>query len=292
MTSEGLCEDCTAALDSAPGSTPTPAPAGSSAPAPAATQAAPEAPAPVSTPAAAPAPVSTLTPPPVPAPGPVLRAPVVLSYVVITMLAVVALTDLARTAAAAHIRGLMEDVGAHTEDELYSGELFMAGSLTAYVIALLTTGVFFVIWFHRTRVNAGALRPDLQRRGSGWAIGGWIIPIGNLWLPRSVAGDIWDASLPDYGQGGKGSSHALLNSWWALWLVSALAGRIAGSSYDGADTPDAISTAAAVVMVGNLIDIVAALLAIAVVHRLTVMQHRKISGAVPSVALPQSGQQV
>ncbi|MFD5425023.1 DUF4328 domain-containing protein [Streptomyces sp. NPDC127084] len=229
---------------------------------------------------------------PVHAPGPLPRPPVVLSYVVITLLAVMALIDLAWIAAAAHIRGLMEDVGAHTEDELASGDLFMAGTSTVYAVALVTTAVFFISWFHRARVNAGVLRPDLQRRGSGWAIGGWIIPIGNLWIPRSVAGDIWDASLPDYGQPKKGSSHALLNMWWALWLISSLAGRGAASSYDRADTPDAISGAAAALMVGNLLEIVAALLAIAVVRRLTVMQARKLSGSVPSVAVPQSQQQV
>ncbi|MEU2154887.1 DUF4328 domain-containing protein [Streptomyces sp. NPDC019396] len=255
-TSGGLCEDCAAAL------APAPAPA----------------PAPVAAPPAAPAPV--------PAPRPEPRAPVVLSYVAITLLAVVVLADLAWMAAAAHIRGLMEDADAHTADELDSGDLFMAGSSTVYSVALLVAGVFFVIWFHRARVNAGVLRPDLQRRGSGWAIGGWVIPFGNLWIPRSVAGDIWDASLPDYGQDKKGASHALLNFWWAFWLVSALLGQVADAAYDQAESPEAIRVAAAVLMIGSVVDIVAALLAITVVRRMTLMQQQKAGGSVPSVAVP------
>lgn len=65
------------------------------------------------------------------------------------------------------------------------------------MLALLATATVFIVWFHRVRTNAGVFAPDLQSRGAGWAIGGWFIPIGNLWIPRGVAGDVLRASRHD-----------------------------------------------------------------------------------------------
>ncbi|MEU4497552.1 DUF4328 domain-containing protein [Streptomyces sp. NPDC023998] len=110
-------------------------------------------------------------------------------------------------------------------------------------VAQFATAVVFIIWFHRVRANADVFAPDLQRRGRGWAIGGWFVPIGNFYLPRAIAADIWAASRQDpYGRG-KQEPHTIVNVWWIAWLVANLVNGIAGSQYDRHRRPTSSSRA-------------------------------------------------
>jgi hypothetical protein len=146
----------------------------------------------------------------------------------------------------------------------------MFASDLVYGVGLIATAVVFLVWFHRARVNAGLLGPEEQRRGPGWAVGSWFIPFANLWLPRAVAGDIWDASEHD-----KRVPRTVLNAWWALWVLSCLANRVAGRLWERAEEVDAIRRAALGLVAGSAVDLVAAVLAVLFVRRLTAMQHAK-----------------
>ncbi|MFE7774139.1 DUF4328 domain-containing protein [Streptomyces sp. NPDC057445] len=217
-----------------------------------------------------------LAAPPVAVSGPTprLRSLAGLSYAVLALLGAVVVADLAGIAAAAYMRRVWAaDVSARTRDELDRADLLMAVSGGLYGLALIGAGVLFIIWFHRARINAGVLAPDLQRRGPGWAIGGWFIPIGNLWIPRGIAGDVWNASRPVTGA--RWTSHALLNAWWAMWLLSLAVDRVAGKGYDAAQAPEAIRDGLRVLIVSDAIDLMAALLAIVVVRRVTAMQRAR-----------------
>ncbi|MFF3319533.1 DUF4328 domain-containing protein [Streptomyces sp. NPDC003035] len=146
----------------------------------------------------------------------------------------------------------------------------------------VATGVVFIIWFHRLRKNAEIWAGDLQRRGPGWAIGGWFIPIGNLWIPRGIAVDIWRASRWEpYAADGR-RELTLLNSWWAFWTAGTVVDWIATRLYAAADTVDAYVTAASWSLAGYALDITAAVLAILFVRRLTSMQHAKATGMIPT----------
>ncbi len=59
----------------------------------------------------------------------------------------------------------------------------------------MATVIAFLIWFRRARINADR-SSWRQRRARGWAFWGWVIPIGNLWIPFQLTGDIWRAGLP------------------------------------------------------------------------------------------------
>ncbi|MET7621874.1 DUF4328 domain-containing protein [Streptomyces sp. NPDC005408] len=137
------------------------------------------------------------------------------------------------------------------------------------------TAVVFIIWFHRVRANAEEFAPDLQRRRPGWAIGGWFVPIGNFYIPRAIATDIWAASRQDPYGTGKQEPHTIINVWWIAWIGSNLVNGIAGAQYDMAQTADEFLAGADAFIVGCLADIGAALLAVVVVQRLTRMQHTK-----------------
>ncbi|WP_369146083.1 DUF4328 domain-containing protein [Streptomyces sp. R44] len=155
----------------------------------------------------------------------------------------------------------------------------------AYVLAglvHLATIVVFIIWFHRLRNNAEVWASDLQTRTPAYAIGGWFIPIGNFWIPRSVAAEIWRASRWEpYAADAKGEL-TLLNSWWVCFVVSGVTDSIAGRLYEDAATVEAWEIAIVWSLAGYGLNLVTAVLAILLVRRLTSMQHAKATGMIPA----------
>ncbi|MER5207160.1 DUF4328 domain-containing protein [Streptomyces sp. NPDC002825] len=155
----------------------------------------------------------------------------------------------------------------------------------AYALAglvYLATIVVFIIWFHRLRNNAEVWASDLQTRTPGFAIGGWFIPFGNLWIPRSIAVEIWRASRWEpYAADAKGEL-TLLNSWWVCFVVGGLVDSIAGRLYEDAGTVEEWNTATFWSLAGYGLNITAAVLAILLVRRMTSMQHAKATGMIPA----------
>ncbi|WP_260614318.1 DUF4328 domain-containing protein [Streptomyces sp. WAC02707] len=230
---------------------------------------------------------STPMPVPYPAvPGPVLRSPIGLAHAVTALLAVVIVADLLIIAASLNMRSLLDDVATGGVVDFDGGEASradqaMAGAALLYGAALLATAVVFVIWFHRVRHNAEVFAPEIQRRTPGWAIACWFIPIANLWIPRGIAADVlragdrWPHSAAPRHRG-------LLNAWWGAWVWATVFDRYASRTYDDAQDVDAIHDAAGLVMAGAGFDILAAVLAILFVRRLTAAQHAKaLAGPTP-----------
>ncbi|MEU9855913.1 DUF4328 domain-containing protein [Streptomyces sp. NPDC047974] len=145
-------------------------------------------------------------------------------------------------------------------------------------LAYLATVVVFIIWFHQVRSNAGVWAPDLQSRTPGWAIGSWFIPIGNLWIPRQIAVEVWRASRPDPYAADGARELTLLNSWWTCFVVGVAVDRLSSGLYKQADTLDALTTAATWSMAGYVFIVASGVLAILFVRRLTSMQHTKATG--------------
>jgi hypothetical protein len=138
------------------------------------------------------------------------------------------------------------------------------------VLALvIATGVVFIIWQWRTAKNAEALGRTGARYGPGWSIGGWFIPIGNLWIPVSIIQGFWRASSPGSTPGMRwrdAPRSALIGWWWALFLISGVFGRVGNP---GGDSFDEVRTSDQVLLVGYVFTAGAALLAAVVVVKLT-----------------------
>ncbi|AWK11063.1 hypothetical protein DDQ41_21535 [Streptomyces spongiicola] len=216
--------------------------------------------------------------PPVHAPGRALRSPVGLSYAVIALLGVVIVADLLMVAASVDMRSFLNGAASGSagfdEDEANRADYAMAGSGGLYVAALPAVATLFIIWFHRVRWNAEVFAPDTQRRTPGWAIGAWFIPIANLWIPRGIAADVLRASRTD-PYGGAPVGRGLLNAWWGAWVWAVVFDRYASRMYDRAQGADAIHYAAGLMTAGAGFDLLAAVLAVLFVRRLTAMQHAK-----------------
>jgi hypothetical protein len=143
----------------------------------------------------------------------------------------------------------------------------------------------FVVWTHRTYRNLGALGASGQRFRSGWAIGGWFVPILAVWRPKQILNDTWratDRDLPadaDRDVWGGRSTPLLMTAWWVLWIVGAFAERV--SVQLGSNSLDSARTTLGIRVGGGVCLAAAAVLGVWFVGALTERQQeraRQLSG--------------
>lgn len=206
-----------------------------------------------------------------------LRSPVGLGKAVAVLLGVVVAVDLFAVYADLTMYDVMgslandgDDYDAYLRDADHADSLYVAAGYLRSASFVATT-VVYLVWFLRVRVNAEVFNPFGHSKKRVWAGWGWFVPFVSLWFPRRIMLDIWDASSP----AGTRAPHGLVNTWWTLWLVALFTSRDQFTGYDRAETAGEIQDAAAMMLLSDLTDIAAAVLAILVVLRLTRMQHEK-----------------
>jgi hypothetical protein len=103
----------------------------------------------------------------------------------------------------------------------------------------LITAIVFIIWFYRAYCNLVRVGISDLRFGPGWSIGGWFVPIFNLFRQKQIANDIWKASASagTVGLARRGEVRLpwTLNWWWAAWIVSSILTGIGGARISGAN---------------------------------------------------------
>ncbi|MGW5460397.1 DUF4328 domain-containing protein [Streptomyces sp. NPDC003996] len=131
-----------------------------------------------------------------------------------------------------------------------------------FVNAMTAAVVLFLLWFARCWRNAGLLSPGAVRGSVAWAVVAWLIPVMNLWAPRGLVLDVQSASDP--GGAAEGRGNVLVNVWWAAWAGHAalsLAAMILGGG-----------TSLPLLVASEGLNLLAAVLAIAVIQRITARQ--------------------
>ena len=145
-------------------------------------------------------------------------------------------------------------------------------------IASLVTAIVFIMWFFRAAKNNEALGRQNPRFGPGWAIGGWFIPLANLVIPVLIAQDLWRGSDSSAPRGDPrwriAPRSALVGWWWALWIFGfgVRAGAGGGSTDDNRLTLSEVQTSNRIALVGLIISVGAAILAILMVRKITERQ--------------------
>ncbi|BCM69039.1 hypothetical protein EASAB2608_04373 [Streptomyces sp. EAS-AB2608] len=224
--------------------------------------------------------------PPYPAPpGAWLRSPAALGRATAVLLGVVIAADLFACYAdllEIDVTGDIADgaTGSDVVDRADRADTLYGVAGISQGVALLATMVVYLCWLWRVRVNAEVFDASRHRMKRGWTIGGWFCPIVNLWFPRRIVADCWDASAPWNERTGH---TPLINAWWTVWLVNLFVGRFADTSSRKAETAEELRQAAKTMLVSDALDIAAAVLAIVVVVRLTRRQERKVLAGPPPV---------
>lgn len=143
-------------------------------------------------------------------------------------------------------------------------------------ITYLVTGVLFLRWFHRLYKNVHWMaQSQVEQEGyayppkhtPGWAVGSFFVPFLNLVRPYQIMKDVWQRCAPDHLVNRSG----LLSLWWAFWIIGNVLGQIVWRMSDSTDIA-ALIQLTNLQIVTSLVDIPAALLCMAVVHKTTQFQ--------------------
>ena len=131
-------------------------------------------------------------------------------------------------------------------EELYAG----LGGIQAFASFAIIP--FFIWWLRRATANVRALGAEDQRYGTGWAVGGWFVPILSFWRPLQIANQAWRASDPSVPRGNSRDWKSLpvsglLIFWWLSWLGTSVAGGIADAAYGESSLENASAALGAVI---------------------------------------------
>ncbi|MDR8407764.1 DUF4328 domain-containing protein [Nonomuraea sp. 3-1Str] len=101
-----------------------------------------------------------------------------------------------------------------------NGALAIGNGVAEVAVFVLAAGAFLV-WLRRVRANAEALLPGPHRRARPWVIMGWFVPVVNLWFPKQVVEDVWNASRPGAPAGPLPLARpsVLVWAWWSAFLI-------------------------------------------------------------------------
>ena len=145
------------------------------------------------------------------------------------------------------------------------------------LVLMIVTAVVFIMWFRRAERNIR----NWDARGlpfdDWWNVGGWLIPVANLFVPIRMTAVIWratDASVsPEIGEEWKTKSLSpLVPLWWATWIGGTVVFLIASNQIGAADDPETLRSALGLSAVSNVLVLAAAVLAIMVVRTITARQ--------------------
>jgi hypothetical protein len=92
----------------------------------------------------------------------------------------------------------------------------------AQLIVLAITGLTFLFWLHRVRVNVRALGVRRLSYGREWTVLGFLVPFVNAFRPYQVVREIWRASDPSTGDPMAWKTlpaPPILAVWWGLFVA-------------------------------------------------------------------------
>jgi hypothetical protein len=140
-------------------------------------------------------------------------------------------TDIAATAATGIALAHRDEVfdryaqGSATHAAAQASSRVLGGFVIAWALVYVATAVVFIVWTWRGTKNNELLARVRPRYTSGWSIGGWFIPIANLWIPVRVVLDLWQGSDPAVSGNAdwrRLPRPGLVHWWWGLFLMSRL----------------------------------------------------------------------
>jgi uncharacterized protein DUF4328 len=166
----------------------------------------------------------------------------------------------------------------------------LLGLTTFSNLALLGALIAVLVWFKAAYDNLEPLGATGLRYTSGWAIGGWFIPIANFIIPKQLANDMWRASDPKLPVEQEGrwkyeSVPAVVHVWWITWLLRAALAVASGAAervaIDNLDI-SGVQTAVRLAALSELLLVVAGVALIIVIKNVAARQAERASSIAAS----------
>lgn len=124
------------------------------------------------------------------------------------------------------VQGVATTTASIEADDTYWGAFGLA------LMATIGCAAVMLPWCYRlwgqlpTLPAADGERP---RRGRGWTLGGWFVPVANLWIPKQLMDDFWRLSSGPAQGWQQRQVTPLLHWWWAAWLLGGVGHQFAGA---------------------------------------------------------------
>jgi len=99
----------------------------------------------------------------------------------------------------------------------------------AQSVLIITTSVFFIMWFRRAYNNLWLSGARFLPYKEGWAAGGWFVPIINWFYPYRIMNAIWietPAAIRKVGEHYERPQENYVGWWWAFWLIGNIVSSI------------------------------------------------------------------
>ena len=150
----------------------------------------------------------------------------------------------------------------------------VGAAASVYLLLTIATGTVFIVWMFRAAKNHEALARTNPRFGPGWSIGAWFIPFANFVIPVLIMQDLWRGGDPERPRADanwrQSRGSGLIVWWWAMYLAALLVyvDRVDNDN-DAVNTVADLKRANSVAALGAVFVVVAAILAILVVRRVT-----------------------
>ncbi|CRK60137.1 hypothetical protein [Alloactinosynnema sp. L-07] len=121
------------------------------------------------------------------------------------------------------VRDALSAIPTVTAEQLDTAERNAEYLSWGWLAGLTLSGIAFIAWLWRARVNSARMCDAPQRLRIRWAVFGWFVPVANLWWPQMVVGDVWRASRPDVPARGADLRDVppskTVSVWWGLFLA-------------------------------------------------------------------------
>lgn len=136
-----------------------------------------------------------------------------------------------------------------------------------YLGLYLVSTILFIGWFRRAYFNLHLVNPDYPTMSEGWAAGAWFVPFINFVRPLVIMRELWlgvqERVRPETGWQ---YPSAVLNGWWALWIISSVTNQVASRMYKGAEDAPSYQTALCTTIISNLLSATALILLIYIIR--------------------------
>jgi len=137
-----------------------------------------------------------------------------------------------------------------------------------YLIVYIISAVTFIQWFRRAYYNLHQKVKYLSY-AEGWAAGSWFVPILNLFRPYQIMDELYTETKKLLSKHGLSGNVYLTSSalgwWWTLWIINGIIGQIIFRYSLNLKTIDEVATFTILNIVGNVLSIPLALIAIKVI---------------------------
>jgi len=157
---------------------------------------------------------------------------------------------------------------------------------------ILFSFIAFLMWFYRARCNLDRARLTGFKYTPKWTIISFFIPLVNIYRPLQIMQELWSGSkflsrTTNAESWQKVQPGKLVSLWWGMTMLTFVMDRVVGYFWRQSDTPGSFLSSLYITILADVVNIVAAYIAIKLIQEVTDLQEQSRSRT-PEISIPAS----